>query len=112
MGIVFHDFSIESEDKPYPYALTFVDVDKNNWFSRYSKYAYSNGLTDGLYVTKGTGKYFSPNEPISRNDIIKKIMITYHKIYSGTVTLSTTSNLTDVRPSDPYYKYIREAETL
>jgi len=81
MGIVFKDFSIKTEDKPYPGTIIFADVNKNHRFSRYTQYAYSKGLTDGLYITKGTGKYFSPDINISRNDIIKKIMMTYHAIY-------------------------------
>jgi len=112
-GIVFDDFSIETEDKPYPGVILFADVNKNHWFSRYTQYAYSNKLADGLYTTKGTTRYFTPDVPISRNDIIKKIMITYHEIYPGTVSLSgTKSKLVDVTSSDPYYKYIREAEVL
>jgi len=112
LWIYFDDFSIETEDKSYPWAIIFADVNKDHWFARYTRYAYSKWLTDDLYVTKGTQKYLSPDIAISRNEIIKKIMITYHMIYSWAITLSSGSRLTDVRTWDPYYRYIREAESL
>jgi hypothetical protein len=109
------DFDINTEDAVYPGAQIFVDVPRNYWFAWYTEYAYNNWLMDELYATIWWQKYFVPEWAISRNEIIKKVMILYNDlngISSPDSEISWTSKLTDVSTSSPYYKYIREAESL
>ena len=109
------DFDINTEDAIYPGAQLFVDVPRNHWFAWYSEYAYNNWLMDELYATVWWQRYFVPEWVISRNEIIKKVMILYNElngVSSIDSKISWSSRLTDVASNSPYYKYIREAESL
>lgn len=113
MGIAFDDFTIETEDRVYPYVPIFADVATTNRFSWYTEYAYLAWLTQDLYTTKNNKKYINANSMISRNQVIEKIMKIYHVIEPGTIDIaSSQSHLVDTKPNDPYYISIREAEEL
>lgn len=112
MGIAFEDFTIVSEDKVYPYPLLFKDLTPTSRFSRYSSYAYTRWLTEWLYQTIDNNLYLTPNVFVSRYDIVKKIVETYNTIHNGEVPLNEATQLTDITPSNPYYTYIRQAESL
>lgn len=112
MGIAFEDFDITTEDKTYPHTLIFKDLTPTHRFSRYSAYAYTRWLTEGLYQSNASNLYLSPDLYVSRNDIVKKIIEVYTTINNGQVPLNSWTNLSDISPSDPYYSYIRQAESL
>ncbi len=110
-GIVFDDFTIDSEDKYYPYETIFEDVWKNYWFVRYTDYALSRWIMNWLYQTINDKRFFYPESYITRNDAIKKLIEIYNEINWDT-PLNNSSNLVDINPWDPYYNYIRQAESL
>ncbi len=39
LGIVYKDFTLTSEDRPYPTPTQFADVGQDNWFAWYVDYA-------------------------------------------------------------------------
>jgi len=111
-GVAFGDFTITTEDKRYPYELVYQDLTPTHWFSWYSEYAYTRGLTNGLEYMQGNQRRIKPNEYVSRNDIVKKIVELHELINGGEVEVSGKTKITDVRVSDPYYTYIRKAEEI
>jgi hypothetical protein len=112
MWIAFDDFSIGSEDQSYPYPLIFKDLSATHRFSWYSEYAYTRWLTEWLYTSSLQKMFLKPNEYVTRNDIVKKIIETYNLIHNGEVALNGWTHLIDITPSDPYYDYIRQAESI
>ncbi len=112
MWIAFNDFQIESEDKEYPFNIIFEDVQKDNRFSWYTSYAFNIGLTDWLYKSVNNKKYLSPDDYLNRYDTVKKLIETYNAINWWTIKLNNKTNLTDLKTTDPYYNYIRQAESL
>ncbi len=112
MGIKFDDFTIDSEDISYPYSLLFKDLTSTHRFSWYSEYAYTKWITEWLYYIKNNNLFLTPNEYVSRNDIVKKIVEVYNIIHNWEVPLNERTQLSDIRSSDPYYSYIRQAESL
>jgi hypothetical protein len=110
----FGDFNILNESAIYTGAIPFADINNTHWFSHYAQYAYSKWLTEWLWTTDTTGnRYISPDQAISRYEAIKVIMLAYQTINKHSIALSWTTFLGDViDPSNPYYKYIREAEVL
>ncbi|MCK9466870.1 MAG: S-layer homology domain-containing protein [Candidatus Absconditabacterales bacterium] len=111
-GIAFDDFYIESEDKFYPFDKIFEDVAQNNWFVWYTNYAFTHGLTDGLYNVQNNKKYLNPESYLNRYESVKKIIETYNEINGGSIKLNSKTNLIDIDISNPYYSYIRQAESL
>jgi len=91
-----------------------IFTDTPNWFNHYAQYAYNQGLTDGLYTTDKNGnKYLSPDKSITRYEGIKIIMLAYAKLQQSAIETMGSSVLGDViNPNDPYYSYVRQAETL
>ncbi len=113
MGIAKNDFDIVTEDAVYNGTQIFYDVSKNHWFSWYTSYAYSFGLTNGLFNTVKNEKYLKPDDTITRYDTIRKIMEVYKKIINDNrIDISSRTNLTDMISNNPYYNYVREAEVL
>ena len=112
--MAFNDFDIVNEDTPYDGVQVFADVSKKHWFSRYSFYAFDHGITDWLYVQNGNKKYINPDGTISRNQIIKAIMVLYKEIIDNSeIDISGKSKLADIAKwSSYYYQYVREAEEL
>jgi hypothetical protein len=106
------DFTISSEDTTYFGNQIFADVPKNYWFSWYAEYAYNHGMTDELYATIWWSKYLVPDGVISRNEIIKRIMILYYELVNNNVVQTSSTKLVDISANTPYYKYIRDAESL
>ena len=111
MWVAFDNFSIQSEDITYSKTPIFSDVNKDNWFVRYSEYAFINWLTNWFYKVNNNQKLLYPNEFVTRKDIVKKIIETYIEIY-GDINLNKKTNLVDLNEYDPYYNYIRKAESL
>jgi len=89
-------------------------ADTPNWFNHYADYAFKNGLTEGLYNTDKDGKkYLDPDKAISRYEAIKIMMLAYNKISQSLVDISKPSVMGDIiDSSNPYYSYVRQAETL
>ena len=111
--IAKNDFNISTEDMTYSGAITFKDVWPNHWFAWYSFYAYNNGLTDWLYSSSNWSLYLKPDSAITRNEIIKAVVTLYKEIVNDDpIDISWTSEMTDVKPWNKYYPYIREAEEL
>lgn len=108
----FDNFWIESEDKEYPYSIIFKDIDKNNRFSWYANYAFGVWLTDWLYSTKDNNKYLNPEKYLNRYQTIQKLVETYNLINWQTITINKKTNLTDINKNNPYYTYIRQAESM
>lgn len=115
LGIEFDNFTILNEDLPYVAGnIPFADVASGNWFAHYANYAYTQWLTEWLYTTDKDGnKFFNPDKPINRYEAIKVIMLAYKKINKQSINTNKPSVLSDiVNSNDPYYSYVREAETL
>lgn len=115
LGIEFDNFTILNEDLPYVAGnIPFADVATGNWFAHYANYAYTQGLTEGLYTTDKDGKkFFSPDKPINRYEAIKVIMLAYKKINKQSTTINKPSVLSDItNANDPYYAFVKEAEAL
>lgn len=110
--IAFDNFQIESEDKIYPFDQIFEDVPKNYWFARYTNYAFTHWLTDWLYGVSNNKKYLDPENYINRYQAVRKIIETYNAIYPWEINLNSSTNLTDISTSNPYYTYIIQAESL
>ena len=110
--IAFNDFQIESEDKYYPFDQIFEDVPKNYWFARYTNYAFTHWLTDWLYNVQNNKKYLNPESYLNRYESVKKIIETYNEINWWSIKLNSKTNLIDIDISNPYYSYIRQAESL
>jgi Leucine-rich repeat (LRR) protein len=111
-GIAFDNFQIETEDKVYPFDTIFEDLSKNNRLSWYINYAFSGWITDWLYTIKNNKKYLNYDEYLSRYETVKKLIETYNIINWWTIKLNNKTNLTDLKTTDPYYNYIRQAESL
>jgi len=111
-GIAFDDFYIESEDKFYPFDKIFEDVAQNNWFVWYTNYAFTHWLTDWLYNVQNNKKYLNPESYLNRYESVKKIIETYNEINWWSIKLNSKTNLIDIDISNPYYSYIRQAESL
>lgn len=113
-GMAFDDFNIVNEDYPYDWVQVFADVAKGHWFSWYSFYAYDHGITEWLYTQNGNKKYLNPDWTITRNQIIKAIMLLYKEIIDDSeIDISGKSKLVDIaQGSSYYYQYVREAEEL
>ncbi len=115
LGVEFDNFTILNEDLPYVTGdIPFADVVSGNWFAHYANYAYTQGLTEGLYTTDKNGnKFFSPDKPINRYEAIKVIMLAYKKINIQSISTNKPTIFGDLtNTNDPYYSYIREAEAL
>lgn len=115
LGIEFDNFSVLNEDLPYVTGdIPFADVTSGNRFAHYANYAYTQGLTEWLYITDKNGnKFFDPDKPINRYEAIKVIMLAYKKINMQSIQTNKPTVLSDiVNPNDPYYNYVREAEAL
>ena len=110
--IAFDNFEIESEDKEYPYEWIFEDVKNDNWFSRYSEYAFRFWLTDWLYEIKNNKKYLNPDKFLNRYETIKKLIETYNAINWWTIAINKDIKISDVKKTNPYYNYIAQAESL
>jgi len=112
LGIQFANFEILHEDLPYRGDIVFTDTP--NWFNHYAQYAYNQWLTDGLYTTDKKGnKYLSPDKAITRYEAIKVIMLAYAKLQQSAITTMGSSVLGDIIDTgNPYYRYVRQAETL
>lgn len=98
----------------YKGTVPFADVAKDNWFAHYAKYAYDQGLTESLQTIDAQGNiYLNPDALITRYEAIKIIMLSYYKIKNPSIDIQSASVLGDIiDPSNPYYKYIRQAEAL
>lgn len=113
LGIWFKDFTITTEDKPYPTPTQFADVGQNYWFAWYVDYAARKGLLDGLVTSKDGKQYLQPDKEITRYEAIKLMMLAYDMIDKSKVALTGTSVMGDVIDANsPYYQYIRKAEIL
>lgn len=113
VGIADEDFTIKSEELLYTGVIPFSDVAYNNWFSHYASYAFAKWLTQGLYTTTKEGKnQLSPTKNMTRYEATKAIVIAYEKIQKSSIAVpsGSVSKITDVKPSNPYYTYIRKAE--
>ena len=114
LWIAFNDFSITSEDQPYYGETPFKDVPRDLWVAHYAEYAQTKWLTDGLiaYDAKWNA-YIKPDEPMTRYEAIKVMMVAYNMIVKIKVDISWRSALGDViEKNNPYYQYIRQAEIL
>lgn len=114
LGVAFDDFTIQDEDRPYNGTIPFADVSNSNWFAHYANYAYTKGLTDGLFTTDKDGKrLLNPDQKMTRYEAIKVMMLAYNKINKPLTSLTGSSVMGDViDKNNPYYSYIRQAEIL
>lgn len=111
VGIKKEDFIINSEELLYTGVIPFADVMYSNWFSHYARYAFTNWLTEWLYITQQGNKLLDPTKNITRYEATKAIVIAYEKIqWTINIQWVSGSKITDVAVSNPYYTYVRKAE--
>lgn len=113
MGVAYDDFTIETEDNLYVWSIPFADVPNKHRFSHYINYAYEKWLLQWLISELGWNKYISPDISMTRYEAIRVMMSAYNAINQEDVDIQWRSTLWDViDTSNPYYKYIRQAEML
>jgi len=113
LWIYYSDFVIESENKAYQGPIVFADVPATHWFAHYASYAYNKWLLDTMRYTKNNQKYIDPDTAMTRYEAIRIMMIAYQKIDTRIIAITTRSLMGDViDKNNPYYSYIRNAETL
>lgn len=111
LGSSFGNLEVTNEQNIYNGNKPFADTP--NWFNHYADYAFKNGLTEGLYSVKDGKMYLDPDKAISRYEAIKIMMLAYNKISQSMVDISQPSVMGDVvDANNPYYSYVRQAETL
>lgn len=105
-----NDFDIQDEDIRYPYVDVFADVPSTHRFSWYAEYGYIRWLTNGMYTLTDSWRQFTPDEYITRNEAIKRIMMVYTMVNNEEINVNTPTIFSDLKITDPYYTYVRMAE--
>ena len=65
-----------------------------------------------MYETKEGKLYFHPDSMATREEVAAMMMRTYALIHPGEVNWNVSTTFTDVKTSNPYYKYIAVAQNM
>jgi len=113
LGVELEDFTIQSEDSNYPFAVQFADVPQDHWFAWYANYALNKWLVSWMAEMSNGQRYLNPDQPATRYEAIQAMMTAYNLINNDIINTNEPSVLGDIiDPSNPYYQSVRQAETL